>query len=510
LSLNCVCISVEKCAAISFENQHISATVIYESYNNFSNLFNTLVTDTIWPEFLHIVREEVGSRVVETWFKAIMFCRWDAPHKTVYLKAPNTFVKEWVTSHYAQLFERHLSRLLNEQTVRVLFIEPNIESHAETTTSNKTGVSSQLVPTKASVQSITIKPAVHSSLRPVIKNRGSMNSQYQFSNFVVGPHNSLAYAAAYAITEKPGRLYNPFFIYGDSGLGKTHLLHAIGNEMKNQHKNLRLLYQSADRFVNEFISAIRFNKVYQFEAKYKDVDLLLIDDIQFLSNKEQTQEAFFHIFNTLHQAQKQIVFTSDSLPRDIAGLAHRMRSRLESGLVTDISQPTLETKIAIIKKKAETNNEPITDDVAEYIASSVISNVRELEGALIRVFAFASLTKQPLTLELVQKVLVHNRESAKTTAIDLQKIGSTVAHYFDYSFNDIKSPKRDKDLTSARHIAIYFMKQYTQHSLREIGKFLDRKDHSSVIHALEKVEERKKKDPQFAHLLNRVERQITQ
>lgn len=464
---------------------------------------NIVVTETIWPEFLRIVREEVGSRVVETWFKAIVFCRWDAPHKTVYLKAPNTFVKDWVTGHYGQLFARHLGRLLNEQNIYVQFLEATQDVQPEPI---------KIVPAsgqRPAPTQVAVRPAVqHSALRPVLKNRGPMNPNYLFSNFVVGPHNSLAYAAAYAITEKPGKLYNPFFIYGDSGLGKTHLLHAIGNQIREHDKQVRILYQSADRFVNEFINAIRFNKVYQFEAKYKDVDLLLIDDIQFLSNKEQTQEAFFHIFNTLHQAQKQIVFTSDSLPRDIAGLAHRMRSRLESGLVTDISKPTLETKIAIIKKKAEANNETLDDDVAEYIASTVTSNVRELEGALIRVFAFSTLTKQPLTLDLVQKVLVRTQET-KTTALDLQKIASVVAGFFDYSLPELKSAKRDKDLASARHVGIYFMKQYTQHSLREIGKFLNRKDHSSVVHALEKVEERKKNDPQFAHLLARVERQIT-
>ena len=510
-----------------------------------------MLPDTIWPEFLNIVREEVGSRVIETWFKAVIFCQWDAHTKTAYLQAPNAFVKDWITSHYTPLFEQHLGRLLHAHQIKIIFTQAEADdtkphhssakftpampadisveaprkknnpspkmaaqelpTHEQSTTYTRSPLDHQAVaPTAATSSALTIKPAaVHSITKASTSYQHTVrNHQYRFTNFVVGPHNSLAYAAAYAITERPGKLYNPFFIYGRSGLGKTHLLHAIGNEIKERNKQCRIVYQSADRFVNEFINAIRFDKVYQFESKYKDVDLLLVDDIQFLSNKEQTQEAFFHIFNMLHQAQKQIVFTSDSLPGDIAGLAERMRSRLESGLVTDISLPTLETKIAIIKKKAEALNESISDEVADYIASVIVSNIRELEGALIRVFAFASLTNQQLTLELTQKVLARNRES-KTQAIDLHKIGAHVAKHFDYSLQEIRSPKRDKDLTLARHIAIYLMKQHTDHSLREIGKFLQRKDHSTVLHAIEKVEERRQKDPTFLHMMKQLEHQLT-
>jgi chromosomal replication initiator protein len=466
-----------------------------------------LVTDTLWSEFLNIVREEVGSRVIETWFKAVIFVRWDPSNKTVYLQAPNPFVKDWLTTHYMPLFAQSLGRLLHEQQVTVVFVHNEAQGKPPQEPATPPAQFHEKKESFKASTSITIQPAVPSLAKASPHQAQLRNQQYRFNNFVVGPHNSLAYAAAYAITEKPGRLYNPFFIYGRSGLGKTHLLHAIGNEIKEHNKNFRVVYQSADRFINEFINAIRFDKVYQFEAKYKDADLLLVDDIQFLSNKEQTQEAFFHIFNMLHQAQKQIVFTSDSLPRDIAGLAERMRSRLESGLVTDISLPTLETKIAIIKKKAEALNETISDEVADYIASLILSNIRELEGALIRVFAFASLTHQPLTLELTQKVLERTKET-KTPAIDLQKIGSHVAKHFDYSLQEIRSSKRDKDLTLARHVAIYLMKHHTNHSLREIGKFLQRKDHSTVLHAIDKVEERKKKDATFSYLMKQLEHQL--
>ena len=471
---------------------------------HYPSLF-TVVTHTIWPEFLAIVREEVGSRVVETWFKAIVLHRWDVGSKTVFLQAPNPFIQSWVTQHYTGLFEQHLGRLLNEQRITVQFIDRAVTAPTAPL-AKKDVVLGQ--PHKEPVQRMAAS-RTHALAKqaPPARPRSSVNEQYRFDTFVVGPHNSLAYAAAHAISEKPGRLYNPFFIYGSSGLGKTHLLHAIGNAIKERDRNCRIVYQSADRFVNEFINAIRFDKVYQFETKYKDVDLLLIDDMQFLAHKEQTQEAFFHIFNTLHQAQKQIVFTSDSLPREIAGLADRMRSRLESGLITDISKPTLETKIAIIRKKAEAHHEQLTDEVAEYIASTVLSNVRELEGALIRVFAFASLTQQPLTLELAAHVLARTVEAQRAN-VDLPTIATRIAHYFDYTLQDLKSAQRNKDISFARHITMYLMKQCTRHSLRDIGKFLSRKDHSTIIHALEKIELKKQQDPQFVQLLTELERRI--
>lgn len=475
--------------------------------------------EIIWQEFLRIVREEVGSRVVETWFKAIVFRQWDHINKVATLSAPNHFIQEWVTSHYTPLFQQHLGRLVNEQQISIKFtpseiaLSPKTESFTvtparpdheqESYTNGTTTAQSTKLPAKPS---ITMQPA--SLVKSPMRGRSLMSQQYQFSTFVVGSHNSLAYAAAYAITEKPGTLYNPFFIYGGAGLGKTHLLHAIGNEIKSHNSSARILYQSADRFVNEFINAIRFDRIYQFETRYKDVDVLLMDDIQFLSKKEQTQEAFFHIFNTLYQSQKQIVFTSDSLPGDIAGLADRIRSRLESGLITDISTPTLETKIAIVKKKAENYSEAISDEIAEYIASTILSNVRELEGALIRVCAFASLTQQPLSLELAQKVLQRAPEH-RPVLLDLQAICSKVAHHFNYTLQDMRSPKRNKDLTTARHIAIYLMKHYTNHSLREIGNFLERKDHSTVSHALEKIEELKKTDDQIRNSIANLERIIS-
>jgi len=298
------------------------------------------VIESIWEEFLKIVREEAGSRVVETWLKAVSLSRWDAIEKIVYLQAPNTFVKEWLKSNYTQLFSLHLGRLLNVDSPRIVFINDEKDKTFVPATS------AEIVPL---VQSKPRKALVKTS---AFKSHGFINRSYTFDTFVVGPSNQLSYAAAHAVTEKPGCLYNPLFIYGDSGLGKTHLMHAIANEIKEKNKKASILYQTTDRFVNEFINAIRFDKVHKFKAKYKDIDVLLIDDVQFISNKEQTQEAFFHIFNSLHDAHKQIVFSSDAIPQNIQGLAERLRSRMSWGLVTDIYTPTLETKIAILKKKS--------------------------------------------------------------------------------------------------------------------------------------------------------------
>ncbi len=349
----------------------------------------------IWQDFLDIIRKEMGSRVVETWFKAISLDQWDMNSRRVYLVAPNAFVRDWVQKNYMGAIRLHLGRLLNVQDPTVFI---------ETTSKESQGAHEKQ---DAATSAISIVPAcvAQGKKTAVVKKRNKqyINKVYSFDTFVVGPSNSLAYAAAHAVTENPGTLYNPLLMYGKSGLGKTHLLHSIGNQIKVRFDH-NVLYQTADRFVTEFINAIRFNKVHSFKQRYQKIDVLLIDDMQFISKKEHTQEAFFHIFNSLYEAGKQLVFTSDTYPDDIEGIAVRLRSRLSSGLVTDIDQPGIETKIAILKKKALLNNENLDDDVAHFIAMQGSDNIRELEGLLIRVMAFGSLTKQPLSLDLAKRV----------------------------------------------------------------------------------------------------------
>lgn len=477
----------------------------------------------IWQNFLSIVREEVGSRVVETWFKAVVLVRWDSQSKTVYLQAPNQFVKEWITNNYMELFQQHLGRLLSEKSIKVVFIasaqarSPRESIIERTIHTHQPAVQQSSLEKLASNEDVGSKKEIvytpAKSIVPVMRrgngSYGSLDESYRFDTFIVGPSNSLACAAARAVAENPGRLYNPFFIYGGSGLGKTHLLHAIGQKIKEDNKKTQIVYQTADRFVHEFINAIRFDKMHNFETKYKDVDVLLVDDIQFISHKEQTQEAFFHIFNMLHRDQKQIVFTSDSLPRDIEGLAARMRSRLEWGLVADVSVPTLEMKVAILKKKAESHNEILSDEIAYAIASRVVSNIRELEGALMRVVAYTSLTGTALTVDMLDKIIAPAPPAQQQISVDLKKVATIVGRYFNYSLQELRSSRRDKDVAIARHVALYLMKKLTNRSLREIGTFLHRKDHSTVIHACEKIEEERRADTRFSQIVEQLEREIS-
>ena len=439
----------------------------------------------IWAEFLSIARQEAGSRVVETWFKAVSLQTWDARERIVYLQAPNTFVKDWIKAHYYQLIELHLKRLLNVPDLKIVLLDPS-KSHDTVLAQLKKELEPQTVP--AVIPAI----AARSTAAPLIVARKSLsiNHSYSFDTFVVGPNNQLAYAAAKAVSEKPATIYNPLFIYGESGLGKTHLLHAIAHAVKERDGQASILYQTADRFVNEFIHAIRFDKVHKFQLKYKHVDVLLIDDIQFIANKEQTQEAFFHIFNALHDAHKQIVFSSDAIPQDMQGLAQRLRYRLAWGLVVDMHSPTLETKIAILKKKADVNNQALTDEVAHYIASVSLANVRELEGAFIRVMAFATITGQPVTLELTQKVLQRQHQAATAVArtVEFDRIIRCVKKHYHYNLTDLQSKQRSKELSFVRHVTMFLMKKMTDKSLRDIGLFLGGRDHSTVMHALEKVE----------------------
>lgn len=454
------------------------------------------VLSAIWEQFLVIAKEEAGISVVETWLKAVSLYQWDSLQKVAYLLAPNSFVKEWIRSNYLVLLEMHLSRLLHVDVLKIVFVDASQKQ--ETSLALTAIVPAQRI----SSDSFSKKHEIIKT-RPA-KNRYHLNKNYLFETFVQGPHNQMAYAAAKAITEKLGTLYNPLFIYGGSGLGKTHLLHAIANELHQKNDKIEILYQPADRFVSDFINSIRFDKVHAFQGRYKNIDVFLVDDIQSISNKEQTQEAFFHIFNAMHDAHKQIVFSSDSFPADIQGLADRLRSRLQWGLVADIQVPTLETKIAIIKRKADCNNYKISDDVSSFIASDGV-NIRQLEGALIRVVAFASITKQPITLELARKVLKRTHKEQVENIVDFARVIDAIMQNFSYTLADLRSKDRSKELSLARHVAMYCMKKFTDKSLREIALYLGRQDHSTVIHAFHQIEQRSKNDQCFGEQLSRIE-----
>jgi chromosomal replication initiator protein len=483
----------------------------------------------IWEEFLKIIKEEAGSQVVETWFKAVVLEEWDALNNAVSLRVPNQFVSRWIQDHYAELLKTHLARLLHAPITKLQFtcsaqptthqrprtiipasvahdmhpqqgpMPPPHQSHYQP--EPQPSKTTQLVPRQG-------EALVQTDKRGRTQNR--INPVYVFDNFIVGPNNSLAHAAAQAICQNVGRVYNPLFIYGGTGLGKTHLLHAIGNEVLRRNPSTEVRYETSDNFVNEFINAIRFERPQYFRNKYQKIDVFLLDDIQFFSNKEQTQEAFFHIFNILHEQQKQIVLSSDTFPKEITGLQSRLKSRMEWGLVADIQIPDLETKTAILKKKADQHTIILPDEVADFIASRVISNIRELEGALIRVSAFASLTNQPINLELARKVLLNLSESSsnKRESVILDNILKVVAKHYDTSVNDLRSKKRHQDIAAIRQIVFYMMKKMSNCSLQIIGSYVGGRDHSTVIHAVNKVERLIGQDHELTQKIRLMEQEI--
>lgn len=467
----------------------------------------------IWDEFLKIIKEEAGSQIVETWFKAVCLDSWDATSKLAILKTPNQFVSNWIQNHYLELLKTHLARLLHTNEISLRFVNKNIST--QETHKNIIPASVIVTTTPPPVMQpqnnyprnqLVVKPK-----KPIVKEESSaINEHYIFDNFIVGPNNSLAHAAAYAISDNLGKVYNPLFIYGGTGLGKTHLMHALGNQVLHNNPTLSVKYITADQFINEFINSIRFDRSHQFREKYKKIDLLLLDDIQFLSNKEQTQETFFHIFNTLYEQKKQIVLSSDTFPKEISGLQGRLRSRMEWGLVADIQMPDLETRIAILTKKAGEQDLQLPNDVAHFIASRVLSNIRELEGALIRVSAFSALTHQPISLEMAQKVLLNlnTNDHKKDNSAVLENILKTIARHYSVSLTDLKSKKRHKDIAAIRQIAFYLMKKLTLCSLQTIGSFIGGRDHSTVIHAVTKIEEEIKKDHELIKKLSIIEQKI--
>lgn len=457
----------------------------------------------IWDDFLTIMSQEVGSRVVDTWFKAVALRQWDPTHNVAYLEAPNPFVKDWIKNNYLTLIQFHLGRLLQVHEMRIILLDARSAQHEVLDTKRvEPAPSSAQQPTSHSSSLIRVTPA---------KSLSHINKNYMFDTFVVGPHNSMAFGAACAIVEKPGTIYNPLYICSGSGLGKTHLLHAIGNGVKMQNKKSIVLYQAADKFVHEFVHAVRSDKVQQFHAKYQHVDVLLFDDVQFISRGEKTQEAFFHIFNNLYDAHKQIVFTGDTLPRQMKGLNEGLQSRLSWGLVTDIELPDIDTRVAIIKKKAELGQGYVTDDVAEYIASSVNASVRELEGALVRVVAFANLTKQKVSVELAQKVLgrVAVTEIKSSATVDLDLIIKNVCRRYPYTADEIKSKSRNKDLAFVRHLAIFLMKKFTDKSLRDIGRFFGGRDHATVMHAITKMEQHAESNHDVQDIIRSIETELS-
>jgi chromosomal replication initiator protein len=417
--------------------------------------------------------------------------------------APNAFAKDVLESRLRVVVNEVLTRELGEKTNIAVMIDENIELAdlpAPTVVVENSPVATGTTSPK------TLGRDASSSVRS--EEPSQLNPRYIFETFVIGASNRFAHAAAVAVAEAPAKAYNPLFIYGDSGLGKTHLLHAIGAYAKELYGNVRVRYVSSEEFTNDFINSIRDDKASAFQRRYRDLDILLVDDIQFLENKERTQEEFFHTFNTLYNANKQIVISSDRPPKQLTTLEDRLRSRFEWGLITDIQPPELETRIAILRKKAAQDKLNAPDDVLEFIASKISTNIRELEGALIRVTAFASLNRQPVDMGLAEIVLRDLIPSDSTPEITAPTIMAATASYFSLTIDDLCGTSRSRVLVNARQIAMYLCRELTELSLPKIGQTFGGRDHTTVMHADRKIRqlmaERRSIYNQVTELTNRI------
>ena len=443
---------------------------------------------SIWDQVLSLIEGQVGRHSFSTWFKPTSLLSDEG--QTLRIRVPNTLFVEWLPKHYSVVLAEAL-RDAERPGATVIFIPDAGKDAAEKRDSEA------LLPFTPATDDRSDSPGPEPAEEPTGVRVGSLIPRYTFDTFVVGSSNQFAHAACRAVAETPSRSYNPLFIHGGVGLGKTHLMHAIGHYVLQHHPGLALTYISSERFMNEMINAVRFDGILEFRARYRSVDVLLVDDIQFVSGKEGTQNEFFHTFNALHDAQKQIVISSDRPPNEIPALEERLRSRFEWGLIADIQPPDLETRVAILKKKAEAEFVPLSDDVALYMASRIKSNIRELEGSLIRLIAYSSLTKSQLTIELAQQVLKPDDKEEK--AISLEQIQKFVAEYYHLKLTELKSRNNAKSITLPRQVAMYLCKALTHASLPEIGRSFGGKHHSTVIHSINKVEEMRKKTPEFDH-----------
>jgi chromosomal replication initiator protein len=440
---------------------------------------------TVWSDCLRVIKEHVAEQSFNTWFQPIIPLAYTDNVLTI--QVPSQFFYEWLEEHYVSVLKKAITKVLgpaarleysvivdrgNSRTSPLSVNLPN--SRMANNNNNSSGKEDYVSP-------FHLKHVDH------LYQQSQLNQNYTFDTYIEGDCNRLARSAGYAVAQKPGiTSFNPLMLYGGVGLGKTHLVQAIGNEIKNNLADRFVLYVSSEKFTNQFIDALKNNKIQEFQNFYMQVDILIIDDVQFLAGKERTQEIFFHIFNHLHQAGKQIIMTSDCPPRDLKGLQERLLSRFKWGLTADLQQPDYETRVAIIQRKMQADGIYIPENVIEYLAYSVDTNVRELEGVLISLIAHASLSRVELDLELAKQTLkniVHDID----TEVSIDYIQKTVAEYFKVEVESLKDKIRKKEIVIARQVAMYFAKEYTDHSLKAIGYHFGGRDHSTVIHAVQSV-----------------------
>jgi chromosomal replication initiator protein DnaA len=430
----------------------------------------------VWRAALGELQVSLSPANFETWLRDTQLVDVDEQHFRI--AVPNGFAKDWLESRYRSLISQTLARIVGYSVQVEFVIGPTPETPAD-----PEGVTVAAGSTSAPRQQIRVEPTR-------VGGEGGttfINPRYTFANFIVGSANRLAHAASLSVAERPGHAYNPLFLYGGVGLGKTHLMHAIGNQVIAKFPRKRVVYATSEKFTNEFIASIQQGKIDEFRARYRRIDLLLIDDIQFIADKERTQEEFFHTFNAIHEDGKQIVLSSDRPPKAILTLEERLRSRFEWGLIADLTAPDLETRIAILRAKAEEGAVPITSDVIEFIARKVVSNVRELEGALNRIVAYASMGAMPIGIELAQAVLSNVLYNPKKRQVTPERIARVVSEYYSVPMDVLQGQKRDKAIVVPRQIAMFLMREETDVSLVRIGAELGGRDHSTVLHACDKI-----------------------
>lgn len=441
---------------------------------------------SLWEKVLGIIETKLSKPSFETWLQSTKISSLENEILTII--APNDFARDWLESRYSLLIQETVYEVVGEK-LKIKFITPS--SAMETFITNNPRVIKDIIINEDDSQT-----------------RPALNPKYIFDTFVIGSGNRFAHAASLAVAEAPAKAYNPLFIYGGVGLGKTHLMHAIGHYVIEHNNKAKVLYISSENFTNEFINSIRDNKTVEFRNKYRNIDVLLIDDIQFLAGKEQTQEEFFHTFNALHEANKQIIISSDRPPKEIPTLEDRLRSRFEWGLITDIQPPDLETRIAILRKKAKAENLDIPNEVMIYIANQINTNIRELEGALIRVVAYSSLINKDMNADLAAEALRDIIPSNKPKVLTIQEIQKTVAEHFNLKLDDFKAKKRTKNVAFPRQIAMYLVREFTDYSLPKIGEEFGGRDHSTVIHAYDKIANEIKIDSELEKTINKLKDKI--
>ncbi len=443
--------------------------------------------DILWEKAIKIIKEQVSQQNFDTWIRPIRITAMEADR--VRMAVPNRFFRDWLVENYLDLIRESMKSAAGVAFHVEFIVEQDIRPDAAEARGESAPASEKNPARKTS------RTRINSTLNP----------HYSFDRFVVGASNQFAHAASVAVADQPAKNYNPLFIYGGVGLGKTHLLNAIGLQTLKLFPDMNVVYVSAEVFMNELINSIRYDKMPKFREKFRNIDCMLIDDIQFIAGKERTQEEFFHTFNTLHDAGKQIVVTSDKFPKDIPNLEGRLRSRFEWGLIADIQPPEIETKIAILEKKAQENHIALPGNVALYIASQAETNIRELEGYLVRIAAYSSLTGREIDMDLVKAVLKKLLRQEEKPEITVDEVVKTVAAKLNIKITDIKSPKKNKNLVLARQISMFLAREMTSASFPDIGAKIGGRDHSTVIYAHNKMKRVMETDKTIREIVEEVQ-----